>query len=176
MRQSPHSYFDWLTKQVNPLGARYMHQHMYQSLFLKLFSTEFVWTISGDDNRVKDALDLRREFTGAGAIPVQFPEFISILEVLVALSRRLAFLTGGEAPDWAWTLIENLGLAKCHDPLSTTNHIHIDEVLDALVWRTYKRNGQGGFFPLQKRTREDQRKIELWYQMQAYVSEIQEPE
>ena len=164
------SYFDWLTSQIAVEGRR-----TYQSLFLKLFNTEFVWTLEGDDNRVKDGLDLRREFSGGNLRKVQFPEFISILEVLLGLSRRLAFLTGGEAPLWAWQLIENLHLDGCSDPVSRTAQGHIDEVLDAVVWRTYQRNGRGGFFPL-RNTKEDQRKIELWYQMQAYVSEIQEPE
>jgi hypothetical protein len=104
----------------------------------------------------------------------QFLQFVSVLEVLLALSRRLAFLAGGEAPEWAWHLLENLNIEGCSDPLNLTQSGHIDEVLDALVWRTYHKSGRGGFFPL-KKPKGDQRKIELWYQMQEYISEIQEP-
>lgn len=164
-------YFDWLTNQIEIVGKPL---RSYQGLFLKLFSTEFVWTIPGDDNRVKDALDLRREFVHEAGGQTQFLQFVSVLEVLIALSRRLAFLAGGEAPEWAWHLLENLNLERCVDPLSHITATRIDEVLHALVWRTYRRNGRGGFFPL-KKPKGDQRKIELWYQMQEAISEIQEP-
>jgi hypothetical protein len=167
-------YFDWLTQQFEILGKS---KRTYQALFLKLFSTEFVWTIPGDDNRVKDALDLRREFENQGGPRfgrIQTLQFVTVLEVLLALSRRLAFLAGGEAPEWAWHLLENLNIEGCSDPLTLTQSGHIDEVLDALVWRTYQKNGRGGFFPL-KKPKGDQRKVELWYQMQEYISEIQEP-
>jgi len=164
-------YFDWLTKQIEILGTP---KRTYQALFLKLFSTEFVWTIPGDDNRAKDGLDLRREYENEMGGRTQYLQFISVLEVLIALSRRLAFLAGGEAPEWAWHLLENLNLERCSDPLNLKQSGHISEVLDVLVWRTYQRNGRGGFFPL-KKPQGDQRKVELWYQMQEYISEIQEP-
>jgi hypothetical protein len=164
-------YFDWLTTQIEILGKP---KRSYQGLFLKLFSTEFVWTIAGDDNRARDGLDLRREFESSAGGKTQFLQFVSVLEVLIGLSRRLAFLAGGEAPEWAWHLIENLNLEGCADPLSFANAGHIDEVLNALVWRTYKRNGKGGFFPL-KKPKGDQRGVELWYQMHEYIGEIQGP-
>ncbi len=172
MPQSRLNYFEWLTEQI---GIPFKGDRSFQNLFLKMFETEFVWTISGDDNRAKDALDLRHVFSEGNLRNVQFPEFVTVLEVLIGLSRRLAFLAGGEAPLWAWQLIQNLHLDGCSDPLSRTASGHIDEVMNALVWRTYQRDGRGGFFPLQY-TEEDQRHIELWYQMQAYISEIQEPE
>jgi hypothetical protein len=164
-------YFDWLTQKIEILGNT---RRTYQTLFLILFSTEFVWTIAGDDNRVKDGLDLRREFEHEKGVRVPYPEYISVLEVLLALSRRLAFLAGGEAPEWAWHLLENLNLEGCSDPLSKLRREDVDDVLSNLIWRAYNNHGQGGFFPL-KKPKGDQRKVELWYQMQEYISEIQEP-
>ena len=46
----------------------------------------------------------------------------------------------------------------------------IDETLDMICARTYGRNGYGGLFPLHKAT-SDQTKVEIWYQMAAYLSE-----
>jgi hypothetical protein len=44
--------------------------------------------------------------------------------------------------------------------------------MERCVWRTYEPNGVGGFFPLEN-PNEDQREVELWYQMSAYVDDIQ---
>jgi hypothetical protein len=92
------------------------------------------------------------------------------LEVLIALSRRVAFNAGGEPEVWAWKLLKNLRLHKATDPFTPEKANRVDEVLYALIWRTYKPNGQGGFFPLQWDP-EDQTKVEIWYQMNKYVAE-----
>jgi hypothetical protein len=47
----------------------------------------------------------------------------------------------------------------------------VEEILYALIWRTYDPDGVGGFFPLAW-PKEDQTKIEIWYQMNAYAKEI----
>ena len=96
------------------------------------------------------------------------------LEVLIALSRRVAFTAGGEPDDWAWRLLKNLRLTKSSDPLSEARLRNVDDILDAVIWRTYEPNGQGGFFPL-KNPQENQRKIEIWYQMNKYVIEKEGP-
>lgn len=159
-------YFEYLVAQIH-VGRRYRDKS-YSGLFGALHRTEFVWLIPNDDNRVEDARDIRREFWGEGRM---FPRTgVSILEVLVALARRIEFQAGGNQEQWAWTLIQNLGLHRCYDPLSEEQLRKIDESLSALVRRQYKPNGQGGFFPL-KHPEEDQTKVELWYQMQAYINE-----
>jgi hypothetical protein len=89
---------------------------------------------------------------------------------LVALSRRLEFIAGGEQDVWAGQLLKNLGLDKMYDPVSARKINQIEDILEALIWRTYERDGKGGFFPL-KHTEEDQTKVEIWYQMNAYVNE-----
>jgi hypothetical protein len=94
-----------------------------------------------------------------------------MLEVLVGLSRRCAFIGGGYAPFWAWKLLENLRLHKASDPLTGRKADRVDEILETLIWRTYDRSGQGGFFPLREST-EDQTKTELWVQMNMYINEM----
>ncbi len=41
----------------------------YWKLFRTLYSTEFVWLLSGDDNRAEDGLELREEFLLESNIP-----------------------------------------------------------------------------------------------------------
>jgi hypothetical protein len=164
-----HEYFEWLTSQIE-IPRR--NTNTYHDLFVRMFETEFVWTVPHDGNRVQDGLDLRYEFLN-GAHHV-FEQGASILEVLIALSRRVAFTAGGLAPIWAWQLIENLRLQKASDPLTGAKAERVEEALYALVWRTYDFDGQGGFFPLNQPI-ENQTKKEIWYQMQAYVNEIQKP-
>lgn len=159
-------YFEYLIAQIHIDRA---HQSKsFTGLFGCLHNKEFVWIIPNDDNRIVDAFDLRREFWGEGHRPPRTG--VSILEVLVALSRRLEFNAGGNQEVWAWVLIKNLKLHKFCDPLTDRQIKQIDEKLDALVWRTYSPDGQGGFFPL-KQPEEDQTKVEIWYQMSTYINE-----
>lgn len=137
-------------------------------MFECLHSKEFVWIVPNDDNRIVDACDLRREFWGEGQPIPQTG--VSVLEVIVALSRRLEFNAGGNQEVWAWALIKNLGLHRYDDPISQPYRDLIDAVLDALIWRKYRPNGKGGFFPL-KNPKEDQTEVEIWYQMSAYINE-----
>jgi hypothetical protein len=95
-----------------------------------------------------------------------------MLEILVSLSRRVAFTAGGEATFWAWKLLENLNLTRMYDPLTARKSQKIDDILDRLIWRTYESNGNGGFFPLNWPL-DDQTKVEIWFQMNEYVNEIQ---
>jgi hypothetical protein len=135
----------------------------------RLHSRDFVWIIPNDDNRVQDGKDLRLDF--AGPARRMLKEGVSILEVLVGLSRRLEFVADGDARVWAWTLIENLELHKIKDPLTPEKVDRIDDILDTLMWRTYLHDGTGGFFPLAW-PKEDQTQVEIWYQMNAYVNEM----
>ncbi len=50
----------------------------------------------------------------------------------------------------------------------------IDDILERLIWRQYQEDGQGGFFPLAW-PEQDQREVELWYQMNAYLAENEDP-
>jgi hypothetical protein len=163
-------YFIWLISQIDTVGSR-----TYNELFERMHNTEFVWIIPNDDNRLQDGLDLRVQFmheVSEKSYPID-QAGATVLEVLIGLSRRVAFAAGGLPSWWAWRLMENLRLQKASDPLTTAKSLRVDNILDALIWRTYERNGQGGFFPLNNSV-EDQTKCEIWYQMNEYVMEIVE--
>lgn len=168
------SYFTWLYHQVASLRIKNPSK-TYWSLARQLFTTEFVWFIPNDDNRVEDGRDLRHEFLAEAEIEEVDPEWMrqgcSMLEMLIGLSRRLSFEDDGTPRDWFWKLIENLDLERCTD--RNYDHIHkaeIEETLNHVIFRTYAPNGHGGLFPL-RHAQEDQTNVELWYQLSAYLLE-----
>lgn len=163
-----YKYFEWLVSQV-----RIPNGKTYNDVFEIMHNTEFVWTVPNDDNRVHDGKDLRYEFGESQSIKLKL-DGVSVLEVLIGLSRRTAFTGGGEPEEWAWRLLKNLRLRKCSDPLNLENRRRVEDILDALIWRTYRPDGLGGFFPL-KHAMEDQTQVEIWYQMNTYINEMVDP-
>jgi hypothetical protein len=171
-RQIDVEYYEWLISQIQ-IGPK----KEFRGLFEIMHNTEFTWFVPNDDNRIGDGEQLRNDFFRTqynrkyedGYL---FLEWVSVLEVLIALSRRVAFTAGGDAHSWAWRLIKNLGLNKSSDPLSSRKIEHIKVVFEDLIWRNYQFSGHGGFFPLQNTLR-DQTKVEIWYQMQEYVMELE---
>lgn len=175
--QTDPKYFDWLTSQIEIHSTK-----SYHDLLERLHNTEFIWVVPNDDNRVKDGLDLRTQFCDDTvgwrtdeimALPIMTGKGASVLEVTIGLSRRVAFTAGGQAPWWAGQLMANLGLFRFPDPFTAKKAERLETILEALIWRTYERNGKGGFFPLND-PKEDQTKVEIWYQMNQYAMEIQD--
>jgi hypothetical protein len=166
-------YLKWLGSQIR--NRRDAPDQQYQQLTQLMFEKEFVPLVGLDDNRVVDGVDLRSEFCFQKGLPTNSLENLgpgaSFLEVLIGLSRRLAFSASGNAQSWAWQLLTNLELHKMPDPLTRRKQKQADDILDSCIWRTYRPDGQGGFFPLAW-PQEDQTKVELWYQMAAYIDEL----
>lgn len=159
-------YFHWLWSQIT-----LPEEHGYWDLLGELHMRPFAWSVPNDDNRVADGVALRQEFlTEFGGRAFDEEPTASVLEVLIALSRHLAFQADGTSGGWAWTLIQNLELHNLPDPLYEKHIEMITEILDNLIWRQYAPDGQGGFFPLGF-PQQDQTKVEIWYQMAAYLEE-----
>lgn len=167
-------YLQWLYGQIGPVSLKNPSQ-TYWSLLRLLYKKEFIWIIPNDDNRGEDGKDLRYEFT-AGWHRQPDSDWMdlpcSVLEMLIALSRKLSFEAGREPADWFWELIDNLGLTECNDRsfFSSAQEIDVDVVLDVWLKRAFTYDGGGGIFPLRKAT-EDQRDVEIWFQMGAYLLE-----
>lgn len=169
-------YLRWLYGQVSPVTQR-NPARTYWSFLKQLFEKEFVWFVPNDDNRVVDGVQLRTEFLADMKVDEIDGDWLSLgcsmLEMLVALSRRLEFETDIRARDWFWQIISNLDLGDLSDRNYSTNSdliTDVDAALDAVIWRQYQPNGQGGLFPLND-VHADQRKVEIWYQMSAYLLE-----
>lgn len=158
------TYFNWLYSQVASVNVQ-APSNMFYTLLRDLHATEFVWMLQGDDNRAEDGLDVRKEFLMTARLD-QDPAWLnlgcSVLEMLIAFSRRAEFDTGDSARDWFWIFMNNLNLAEMSDARDGVSQT-VYEVMDQFIWRTYEFNGQGGLFPLRQPKR-DQRKIELWAQ------------
>lgn len=166
------SYFVWLYSQVGDTRVRNPHR-TYWNLLRALYTKEFVWFVANDDNRLEDGKELRCEFVNQERLNDVDCHWIelgcSMLELLVALSRRLAFQTNGAPRDWFWVLIGHLGLREFSDEEQLPMDF-IEETLERVIFRTYDPDGVGGLFPLRHPDR-DQRHVELWYQLNAYVQE-----
>lgn len=166
------AYLEWLYDQVGSVEVT-NPARTYWNILRQLYTKEFVWHVPNDDNRVEDGRDLRREFLEEQKILLQDPHWLdlgcSMLELLIGLSRRLSFEAEGEPSEWFWHLMENIHLDKYNDRMRYDEE-KVDEILERIIWRTYKANGRGGLFPLE-RPAENQTRVELWYQMSAYLLE-----
>lgn len=146
----------------------------YWGLINLMFETPFGWLLPRDENRVVDGLDLRVEFANQHRLRTDTLEFLglcSFLEVLIGLSRRMAFVAGGQPPGWAWHLLTNLELDRLSDPFGPPKRNKAVEIMNTVIERTYSPDGTGGFFPLAW-PEDDMTQIELWYQMNIYTSEL----
>lgn len=167
-------YLEWLEPQLRDEHGN--PDKSYRDLLTVMFDTPFGWSVPMDDNRLADGLDLRREFSRESRPRPSEHQLdqlgpCTFLEVLIGLSRRMAFNAGGDAPGWAWQLLGNLELHRMSDPLSRPKESKVRGILDTVIQRTYSPDGTGGFFPLAWPD-DDQTRIDLWYQMNAYIMEL----
>lgn len=161
-------YFRWLLKEIDYDTVK-EEVADYSLLLQYLFEREFYWDVPHDDNRAADGVRLRIE---ANAI-YDFGK-CSILEMMVALARRIDreivpdFDRGNNTPKWFWAMVDNCGACKYDNRHWDEDAVHY--IFSMILYRGYGKDGKGGFFPLSK-PKKDQRKVELWYQMQAYIIE-----
>lgn len=160
-------YFLWLCAKVLDIKLP-----NYWDLMRILHSNEFVWLLSGDDNRADDGVELREMFCRERDIPHDEDWFslpCSLLELFIAFSQRASFQTERSAREWFWEFLTNLHLEE-YRRVGPEDVNVISDILYQFVWRTYNFNGQGGMFPMRK-PHEDQRKVEIWYQFCDYLVE-----
>lgn len=170
-------YLRWLYGQVASVKLK-NPARTYWSLMRALFTTEFVWLVPNDDNRLEDGRDLRYEFIDEEALGDIDHDWMtigcSLLEMLIGISRRLEFEADGDAGvgEWFWHLIGNINLGNFNDEhfQSEQQTEYVNHVLETVVWRNYRSDGFGGLFPLRD-PQEDQLKVELWYQLSNYLLE-----
>ncbi|QEQ93922.1 hypothetical protein SEA_KARDASHIAN_57 [Streptomyces phage Kardashian] len=167
-------YLEWLYKQV----ADPEQDLTFWKVLTVLFSTEFVWVVPNDENRIADGKALREDFLRKERIRLRQRDRhwielgCSMLELIVGLAGRLETEADrGKAHYWFWVLMENIGLSEEHfnDDCDFTEE-EVEDVLEMVIQRYYEPDGRGGFFPLRNPIG-DQREIELWYQLNEYVLE-----
>lgn len=167
-------YFDWLYSNIaDPRERNPLYSH--KLLCERLYKTPFEWFIRNDENRAEDGRALREEFLELSRERHPDNHWMvldtSIFEMLIALARRASFQTDWSTEEWFWHMMKNLEIdkyvdARYHDAIDDAIRRSIRRVID----RSYHPSGRGGIFPLRDPER-DQRDVELWYQLSAYILE-----
>lgn len=178
-------YFEWLCEMVEG--------HKYYYLLNHLHTIPFVWLIPNDDNRLSDGLALRQSYCENLNFDIFSEEILgenpcSVLEMLVALAIRMADMIADPEEDICihemfFRMLSNLDLTRfddrnyvgvedCKDGFAQQalrqDMSFVDHKINIFLSRKYHFDGFGGLFPLIF-TEEDQRKVEIWYQMTEYV-------
>lgn len=161
-------YFNWLcAKVLNSTSG------MYVELFKVLYNTQFTWFVSGDRNRAEDGNELKLYFLNETGWERDNNSFInqpcSVLEMMVAFAGRAAFQTDISESKWMGIFLANLGLEQ-YRRLQPADIPVVEDILNTFIWRTYDPSGHGGMFPM-RRPRQDQRKVEIWYQFFAWLED-----
>lgn len=162
------AYNQWLYSLVDLPRHRHLLEHLHQ--------TEFEHFVPNDQNRALDGERLREVFIdtvlpqGGSYLP---DSRCSVLEMLIGVAHHLEHqLAQGPdemgVPGCFETLLRNLDLYFLND--RNYNSRVVENRLRVLMNRTYNFNGKGGLFPL-KYPNEDQRDIEIWWQMMGWLSE-----
>lgn len=158
-------YLEWLVSRVAVVKTR-KSSKTYWGLFRQLYSTPFVWSVPNDENRSIDGLMLRREW------PVEADEEwfnldCSFLEMLIALCERGSFQSDEPVAWWFWHILENLGFIEYNDRDGVAEDLCAMR-LRVVNERLYESDGLGGMFPIRD-TDQDQRRVEIWYQLCEYI-------
>lgn len=170
-------YLEWLKDQVVYFDTPFT----YDRLLDKLYTREYIPILTRDKNRANDGIALRSEYLDDYPDDIVDASPCSFLEFLIALARRMNYIYADvhedRTQDMFWTLIFNMGLYDHHD--FSYDHLDgdivTDEAVDRIIDRTYEENGYGGLFPLDNATT-NQRNVEIWYQMNQYLSEVMKKE
>lgn len=168
-------YLEWLYKSIgvvrNTNPAR-----SYWELAKQLYSIPFYWSVPNDDNRAEDGKCLREEFINENEFDIMEidPNWLdldcSVLEMLIALSRRASFQNDEHPGDWFWKMIDHLAIKYPDQVYTNQVRYLVVHNVEVFLSRQYYRNGDGGLFPL-RHAKRDQRKVELSYQLSAYLLE-----
>lgn len=181
-------YFDWMMALVDAD----MEGHGYVTLCHILHEMEFYWVLNHDENRAEDGIMLRGDWYNMvldegqdwfsdvtdGYIRGWIEhEPCTVLEMMVALASRIenTVMYNSDDPnrtaDWFDQMLINLGLDDFTDDWITLDSR--DEIISRVqvaLDRQYDFRGNGGFWPL-RHSRKDQRKVEIWYQMNQWLIE-----
>jgi len=167
-------YFDWMYNRV--MGDRYS----YRMLLRRLNEIPFSYILPMDENRKEDGLYLRYKFGyECGWSDQDIANRLdisecSVLEMMVALAVRCEDLMcdpecGDRTGKWFREMIDNLGLSGMDDRRYSQQYV--DAHVDIFLRRRYDPDGNGGLFRLHHAT-EDMRNVQIWYQMNWYLNEI----
>ena len=183
------SYFLWLCEFADLNGfmgnkeRKPETDHItYFMLAMKLHHMKFKPILPNDDNRGQDGFALRSRFSLISSAfndysSIDEPE-VSMLEFFIALADRIDrdIMYGpskelDRCKEWFWVMMYNCGFNEFTDnKWNAETDKFVDDKITSIVKRTYNYDGSGGIFPL-KNPKDDQRNVEIWYQMQSFFCE-----
>lgn len=168
------SYYNWLKDQV----VYFTERGTYDMLMRRMYEREYYAIIMNDGNRAADGIHMRRLYDNVYDTHEEETNNspCSFLEFLAALAQRMSFIVSPAGDDNTrncfWILMTNLGLEDMVDVdyLERGGDMLVDEMIDRINERMYGADGVGGLFPL-RYTEENQRNVEVWYQLNYYIRE-----
>lgn len=176
-RRTNDPYFDWLCIKIgiNPNNPN----RNYSKMVTMLHGINYIPMMAMDENRANAGIQLRVDFMNRhglyGSSTNRGP--CTLLEFLIALASSMNFLMGNDDnphhTEWYfWRMIRNLGIRKFTDDYweSFNGELYVEDAADRIINRQFGRNGEGGLFPL-KGDYGDQRRTEVWQQMQYWLGE-----
>lgn len=153
----------------------------YSNLLKALDGVEFLPSMDMDYNRLNDGTSLRYRFgTDNGFDRNSILYYLdtrpcSMLEMMCALSLRIeeTIMLDPQIGDrtWFWfeEMISSLGLVGQNNRNFNFNQVLLK--IDIFNRRQYNFNGKGGLFTIDNPT-VDVRSLEIWYQMNLYIKQI----
>lgn len=147
------------------------------TVFIILHGTEFFYIMDRDDNRAGDGIELRYDYEIPPEYDIYANEFInrpcSVFEMMIGLAIRVDLEIIGDPAEehpekFFMEMIENLGLDLIGNPHHLENTVN--KILQRWLNREFDEDGSGSPFPV-IRDRRDQRKLEIYDQMNSYISE-----
>lgn len=172
------SYFDWLCERVGIQDKYIKDSQAIDILYTTAFKVceKYYEQVALDESRIKDALSMRERFMNDSDFEPMFDvRFLlgvglsdaSIFEIMVALADRMVYncsdsINSNEA---FFIMFKNL-----FSGIDENDVKKLQERVQNFLNREYDKDGTYGLFPL-KNSKKDQRKVEIWYQMMAYIIE-----
>lgn len=164
-------YFTWLKAKVTDKHMAVVGRS-YDRLFYKLYTTEFIFVVPFDENRLLDGLSLRREFSTTRVI---FPCKCSVFEVLIALALRCEDQImhdqkhGERSGEWFWEMLGNMGLAKYSD--DRYDEQDVDDILHKFLYHEYDDKDTLGC-AFRSSEHPDLSEFELFQQMYFHLNDV----
>ncbi len=179
------AYFDWL---LNRVGVDKGHNG-YSCLCEIMYEHQFIPIVEMDDNRWYAARRLRINYADDCGYSIHEQDKVAaeieneigdctFLELLVSLAENMRTETedgpyDAPASKWFDEMVCNMGLETYTNAMINTYESaygEADEAIMRVTYRTYRKNGIGGLFPL-KKPKLDQREVELAIQLNNYIAE-----